>query len=211
MSSSYYLKNLLADQAYLVRNQGDQYILLDGRCHPDYVERPLSAAGGKVCVRKPGTQSFPDEITKPRTGSQPVRGLPSNVPRRWLWAPAPDWETRVDYPGLAYAPDSLPPKRYSQVSRWQGPLNRVPDQPWLVDNGYLRQDVVYDGIGFGSANRRDRYDYLWNFDMPGAQKVNEPPIPRKYDVNDLTQKYPLWKEAAKAPDILDTQNTRRIV
>jgi hypothetical protein len=47
--------------------------------------------------------------------------------------------------------------------------------------------------------------------MPGAQKVNEPPIPRKYDVNDLTQKYPLWKEAAKAPDILDTQNTRRIV
>lgn len=212
MSSSYYLKNLIKDQAYLVQNQGDQYLLLDGRCHPDYTERPLSAAGGKVCVRREGTDSFPRQITKPQTKSQPVRGGGGYVLRKKLFAPASEVETRVDYPGMGYSPvPPGPPKRYSQVSVWQGALNRVPDQPYLVDEGYLRRDVVFDGIGFGSANRRDRYDYLWNFDLPEDQKVNEPPIPRKYNVNNLTQKYPLWKEATKAPDALDLQNYRRIV
>jgi hypothetical protein len=213
MSSSYYLKNLIKDQAYLVKHQEDQYILLDGRCHPDFYERPLSSAGGRLCVRKPGTRPFGgnDYISKPRTGSTPARGEGKFIPRQKLWSAPPDWETRTDYPNLGYSPDDQPPKAYSQVSVWQGASRRVPDQPELVDGGYLRQRVAMDGLGFGSNHRNDKYDYLYNFNLGADQSENEPRVPRVYNVCDLTQKYPLWKEATKASDMMDLQNTRRIV
>lgn len=208
MSSSYYNKELKANGAYLVPSQFDQYIILDGRCHPNYSESPLSARGGKICNKIPGRESMPNTVIKPPTGSAPQAGPQSNyVPRLGLWSDYPDWETRTDYPNLGYAPDHQPPKEYSQVSQWTGPLRRVPDQSYLVDNGYLRQDISFDGIGFGSNNRNDKYDYLWNF----SDLDNLPPVPRKYDVTQLTQKYPLWKQATGTPDTFDPQNTRRRV
>ncbi len=54
------------------------------------------------------------------------------VPRLGLWSSPPDWETRTNYPTLAYGPETFretPPGGYSQVSVWQGKLRRVPDQP----------------------------------------------------------------------------------
>lgn len=207
MSSSYYLKKLDEKKAYLTKHPEDQYILLDGVCHPDFYERPLSAAGGKLCVRKPGTQSFP-ETPNLRYSMASPRGSIGGSLRRKLWADHPNWETRTDHHGMGYDPREGP---YSQVSVWQGELRRVPDQAELVDGGYLRQSITMDGIGFGSNGRRDRHDYLSNFNLPPDQKGNEPRMPRKYNVCDLTQKYPLWKEATKAPGSIDLVNGRRMV
>jgi hypothetical protein len=72
--------------------------------------------------------------------------------------------------------------------------------------------VAVDGLGFGSGSRQDKYDYLYNFDNPiGEREGIQPRMPRKYNVCDLVQKYPLWKEATKANDLVDIQNSRRIV
>ncbi len=75
MTSSYYLKNLIKDEAYLVQNQGDQYLMLDGRCHPRLHRTFAFTAGAKICVKKsPGTSSFSTDISKPRSGPNRVRG-----------------------------------------------------------------------------------------------------------------------------------------
>lgn len=209
MSSSYYNKQLREKSAYLVPSQFDQYILLDGRCHENYSESPLSARGGKLCTKIPGRESFPKVQRPPTNAYSNGRSTHQEdyTPRLGVWSDYPSWETRSDYPNLGYAPDNKPPTEYSQVSYWTGPLRRVPDQAYLVDNGYLRQDIAFDGIGFGSNNRNDKYDYLYNFSDPD----NLPPVPRKYDVTQLTQKYPIWKQATGTPDSFDPQNTRRRV
>lgn len=216
MTSSFILGELISNEAYLTTDQFNQYILLDGKCHPDYVEQPLSARGAKLCTRIPGTTSFPNKITKPSTNAYSPRGMSSNrpdyTPRLGLWSDEPDWETRTDYPGMGYAPVEVGvmPKEYSQVSYWTGPLRRVPDQAYLVDNGYLRQRIAMDGIGFGSNHRNDRNDYLSNFDYPDGDP-RLPKMPRKYNVTHLTQRYPLWKEATGSRDQVDLMNMRRVV
>lgn len=214
MSSSYYNKQLREKNAYEVKSQFDQYILLDGLCHPSYSESPLSARGGKLCTKIPGRESMPSTILRPPTNAYASRTNQRQdyTPRLGLWSEYPTWETRSDYPNLGYASgdrDNRPPEETSQVSYWTGPLRRVPDQPYLVDNGYLRQDLAYDGIGFGSNARNDKYDYLYNFSDPDPSVL--PPVPRKYDVTQLTQKYPIWKKATGTPDSFDPQNTRRRV
>jgi hypothetical protein len=212
MSSSYYLRNLIESKAYLVEDPENQYILLEGRCHPGFTERPFSERGAKLCVKNEGYEAFPGPQNFPVTSSQAPRSSPKHIPRRLLWASDPNFEIRVDSPGMSYGPDPDPQDGYSQVSVWQGPLRRVPNQRYLVDNGYLKQNITYDGYGFGSMQRQDKRDYLSNFDIPASWRpTNEPRVPRKYNVTNLVQKYPLWKKATRSPDHADQLHDRKIV
>lgn len=222
MSSSYISKELLKNEAYMTRNREDYYITTNGVCHPEYETHLLSERGVVVCIRKdPGKLLLNPVITKPRTNSLLSHSHrdPKNIPREKLYSTGErmHYGVRVDSKTMAYSGTPLPPEGYSQVNNWHsfsvggnGELKSndvVPNQNYLVDNAYLGRHLTFDGIGFGSVQREDRHDYLFYH----TQTNPPPPMPRKYNVNDLTQRYPIWKEATGAPDQVDLTNTRRIV
>lgn len=137
-------------------------------CHPDYEAIPIgNPYGFMVCKKKkyPNGKGF-DSVHNPIDPSQ-FNGY--NKYMADLYRPWRETEIQITDP-YGY---------YDRV---------VPNESMLHQRDYLAREIRYDGIGVNPLRTPGNRKYMeYGFDY-----TKNPPY--KYDVTQLHQKYPIWKE-----------------
>lgn len=151
----------------------DHYIINGAcrECHPDFEAIPMgNPYGFMICKRR----TYPD-------------GVPLDVvndpidPSQWNGY-------------NKYMADLYRPWRKTQIQT-ADPYNyydrTVPNEQMLHRYDYLAREIAYDGTGIKPIHTpgpRKYYEYGFSF---------SPNPPYKYDVNQLNQKYSIWKDTQK--------------
>ncbi len=197
----------------------DRYLRTEGECHPDFAAVPIgNPTGMKMCVRKPDACGNTIGDTQEAKQKQLIEG------------------TQGYFRGSVDLYDVYRMEPYQQINPEAYATRRTPWEADLIRRDYLHKPINYGGSGINPVRtphqKLDANSPYWEYDftftpmedkLTGrriATKFSENVPPPKYDINQLHQRYPVWKregeyvsgvDVTAPPRTMDTKYMKRYV